>query len=279
MKTHYILFVFLLVIAAAGCSTKKEVANVENVKVSVTIMPYSGLVKAVGGEKVDITVLVPPQSACETYEPTPSDIAKSAQSSIYFAVGAEYAFEKGLLQGVRENYKSIKVVDCSQGIEVSENNPHIWLYPAGIKAILGHIYTSLTEARPGLEEYFRNNRDKAVARIDSIDTEIKNMLKGKEGNKILVFHPSWLYFAKAYNLEQIAIENEGKEPTARDLKNVVDTAKKFKIKTLFTEPGTSEEQANAIRQELKADVKVLNPMEEDVFRNLAETAKKINGSI
>ncbi len=280
MKKNYILlFLLAVAIMASGCSTKKETGIQEKIKASVTISPYSGLVKAVGGDKVEITVLVPPQSACETYEPTPSDIARSAQSSIYFAVGAEYAFEKGLLQGVRENYKSIKVIDCSQGIEVAGNNPHIWLYPAGIKKILEHIYNALSEANPDLEEYFRQNRIKAEARIDSIDNEIKNMFKGKEGSRILVFHPSWLYFAKAYNLEQVAIENEGKEPTAQDLKNVVDTAKKYKIKTLFTEPGTGEEQAAAIKQELKADAKVLNPMEEDVFNNLIETAKKISVSL
>lgn len=277
MKKHTLLLFVLIALVLSSCRGKEDASN-QKIKVSVTILPYSGIVKEIGGDKVEITVLVPPQSACETYEPTPVDIAKAGQSGIYFSVGANYAFEKNLLQGISENYKSVEIVDCSQGIDIKGNNPHIWLYPEGLKKIAEHIYTALKKASPGLDSYFAKNKDRFIKQVDSVDAVIKNDLQPLKGKEILVFHPSWLYFAAYYNLEQIAIESEGKEPTALDLKKIVDLAKKKNIKTLFLEPNTNEESAAAIKEELKASSVLLNPMEENVLKNLVDAAKKISGS-
>jgi zinc transport system substrate-binding protein len=261
-----------------SCRGKEETDN-NKVKIAVTILPYSGIVKEIGGDKVDVTVLVPPQSACETYEPTPVDIAKAAKAEVYFSVGANYAFEKNLLKRIEENYKNIKIVDCSNGIEIKGNNPHLWLYPDGLKKIAEHIYAALKLVKPELENYFKLNKEKYFKQIDSVDAVIKAELEPVKGTKILVFHPSWFYFASNYGLDQIAIEEEGKEPTAQDLKQIVDLAKKYKIKTLYIEPNTSEESAAAIKDELNAEGVLLNPMEENILSNLIQTAKKIAGSV
>lgn len=251
----------------------------EKIETAVTILPYAGIVKEIGGEKVNVTVLVPPQSACETYEPSPIDIAKTTNSEIYFAVGAGYAFEKNLLKTIKENYKSLAVVDCSEGSIIKENNPHLWLSIEGVKKIAGLVCSSLIKARPGLEQYFTLNKEKFFTRADSINSIIENNLKQIKNRKIMVFHPSWLYFAVQYNLEQIAVEREGKEPTARDLRNIVNTGKKFNIKTLFLEPNTAEESAEALKEELKAGAVLLNPMEEDVLENLLFVSQKIKESL
>lgn len=277
MKRYIVVLLVLTTIFSFSCRGKEESDN-SKMKIAVTILPYSGIVKEIGGDKVDVTVLVPPQSACETYEPTPVDIAKAAKSQFYFSVGANYAFEKNLLKGIEENYKNIEVVDCSDGIEIKENNPHVWLYPAGLKTIAEHIYKSLKKARPEFENYFLINKEKYFKQIDSADALIKTELEPVKGSKILVFHPSWLYFAGNYGLSQVAIEEEGKEPTAQDLKQIVDLARRYNIKTIFLEPNTSEAPAAAIKEELKADASLLNPMEENILSNLIQTANKISGS-
>jgi zinc transport system substrate-binding protein len=278
MKKIYMVLLPLIAVILISCKGKTETGDGQKVKIAVTILPYSGIVKEIGGNKIDITVLVPPNSACETYEPTPVDIAKAAQSEIYFSVGANYAFEKNLVKSITENYKNVMVIDCSAGLEVRENNPHLWLYSAGLKKIAENIYNSLVKVKPQSAEYFTKNKERYFKQIDSADAEIKNNLAQIKQRKILVFHPSWLYFAEYYNLEQIAIENEGKEPTAQDLKNMVDLAKKYKITTLYLEPNTAPEAAMAIKEELKGVNVLLNPMEEDILKNLVYVSKKISGS-
>jgi zinc transport system substrate-binding protein len=279
MKRLYLVLLVLMAVILISCKGKNEAADQQKIKIAVTILPYSGIVKEIGGDKVDITVLVPPNSACETYEPTPVDIAKAAQSEIYFFVGANYAFEKNLVKSITENYKNVAVVDCSTGLEVKENNPHLWLYPAGLKKIAENVFNSLKKAKPLLEEYFAKNKERYLKQIDSADAVIKGNMASIKEKKILVFHPSWLYYAGYYNLEQIAIENEGKEPTAQDLKNVIDLAKKYKITTLFLEPNTAPESAQAIKEELKAVSVLLNPMEGDILKNLIYVSEKISGSL
>jgi zinc transport system substrate-binding protein len=278
VKRYVAVLLVMTAFFSFSCRGKEDTGN-GKIKIAVTILPYSGIVKEIGGDKVDVAVLVPPQSACETYEPTPVDVAKAAKAEIYFSVGANYAFEKNLMKGITENYKNMEVVNCSNGIEVKGNNPHVWLYPAGLKIIAEHVYTSLKKVRPELENYFRLNKERFFKQIDSVDAAIKTELAPLKGAKILVFHPSWYYLASNYGLEQIAIEEEGKEPTAQDLKQIVDMARKFNIKTLFLEPNTSEESAEAIKEELKADSALLNPMEENILGNLIQTAKKISGSL
>lgn len=277
MKRIYTVLLIIIAVVFISCKGKNEANDQQKVKIAVTIVPYSGIVKEIGGDKVDVTVLVPPGSACETYEPTPVDIAKAAQSEIYFSVGANYAFEKNLVKSISENYSNVKIVDCSAGLEVKENNPHLWLYPYGLKKIAESICNTLVNAKPDYAEYFIGNKERYFEQIDSADTEIKNNLAQIKLRKILVFHPSWLYFAGYYNLEQIAIENEGKEPTAQDLKNVVDTAKRYKITTVYLEPNTEPASARAIEEELKGLSVLLNPMEEDILKNLISVSKKISG--
>ncbi len=277
MKRIYFVLIPLIAVILISCKRKSEITDQQKIKIAVTILPYSGIVKEIGGDKVDVTVLIPPNSACETYEPTPVDIAKADQSEIYFSVGANYAFEKNLVKSIAGNYKNVMVVDCSNGLEVKENNPHLWLYPAGLKKIAENIFNSLKKAKPAFEDYFTKNKERYFRQIDSADTVIKNNLAQVKQKKILVFHPSWLYYAVYYNLEQLAIEKEGKEPTALDLKNVIDLAKKHKITTLYLEPNTAPESAQAIKEELKGVSVLLNPMEGDILKNLIYVSEKISG--
>lgn len=279
MKKTFYLLLIAAVQLFVGCKGNGEKSNQGNIKVVVTILPYAGLVKSIAGDNADITVMIPPQSACETYEPTPVDIAKAAKSSIYFSVGANYAFERNLLKGISENYPGIKMIDCSGGVEIKENNPHIWLYPAGIKKIMENISNALVSYRPDMKDFFEQNKNKFLNKLDSVDAAVKLNFAGKAKKKFLVFHPSWYYFAENYNIEQIAVEKEGKEPTARDLKEIVDLAKKYKIGVVFAELGTNETMAASIKEELKADLQLLNPMEEDILKNLLTAAQKISGSM
>lgn len=278
MKQVSLIIFLAAIVLLTGCKSPQEINSTGKIVVAVTIAPYAGIVKQIGGDKVDVIVLTPPNSSCETYEPTPLDISKASKSQIYFAVGANYAFENNLLQTVSENYKNIIITDCSVGLQVKDNNPHLWLYPAGLKSIAGTVCSELSKIKPELVSYFNSNKDNFIKKIDSIDILIKNNLAGLRQKKMLVFHPSWFYFASYYGIEQFAIEAEGKEPTVKSMKAIIDFAKENKIKVLFLEPTTNEDSANAIKEELKARICYLNPLQEDVLSNLLNVSVLIRDS-
>jgi zinc transport system substrate-binding protein len=93
----------------------------------------------------------------------------------------------------------------------------------------------------------------------------------------MVFHPSWGYFAKAYNLEQIAVEVEGKSPKPRELVTLIKEAKEEKVNAIFTQPEFSDSSAKIIANELHIPVVKISPMAPNWSENLINMAKTIAG--
>lgn len=93
----------------------------------------------------------------------------------------------------------------------------------------------------------------------------------------MVFHPSWGYFAKAYNLQQIAVEVEGKEPKPKELIDLLKEAKEEKVKAIFTQPEFSDTTARVIAKELQIPVVKVSPLAADWSENLIKMAKSIAG--
>ena len=94
----------------------------------------------------------------------------------------------------------------------------------------------------------------------------------------MVFHPSWGYFAKRYNLEEISIEIEGKEPKPAELVELMDEAKKHNIKIVFSSPQFSQKSALAISKNIQATVVSIDPLAQNWSENLLYSAKQIANS-
>ncbi len=94
----------------------------------------------------------------------------------------------------------------------------------------------------------------------------------------MVFHPSWGYFAKAYDLKQIAVEVEGKAPKPREIVNLIKEAREEKVKAIFTQPEFSDTAAQVIARELKIPVKKVSPLAANWSENLLAIAKIIAGT-
>ena len=94
----------------------------------------------------------------------------------------------------------------------------------------------------------------------------------------MVFHPSWGYFAKRYDIEQISIEIEGKEPKPNELLQLVEEAKKHNIKIVFVAPQFSQKSAKTISQNIGANVVSIDPLSDDWKNNLIFVTKQIANS-
>ena len=95
----------------------------------------------------------------------------------------------------------------------------------------------------------------------------------------MVFHPAWTHFAEAYGLEQISIENQGKEPGPRALQRIINKGKKLNIKVIFVQKQFGLSVAKKIAKMIGATVKEMDPLTENYMDSMRNTAKAISGAI
>jgi zinc transport system substrate-binding protein len=251
--------------------------------VAVSIPPQKYILEELAKDLVKPLVVVKPGNSPHTYEPKASEMVALSKAKLYLAIGVE--FENVWLKRFKEQNRDLKIVHTDSNItkismsnkKSSKKDPHIWLNINNLKIIAKNTANALISIDNKNREFYTNNLKKFLEKLNTTDKEIKDILKDLKVNKFLIFHPSWGYFAKEYNLEQIPIEIEGKEPSPKELVNVLKLAKKYNIKAIFTQPEFSQKQANLIAKELNIKVIKVTPLKENVLNNMLEFAKALKG--
>ena len=265
-----------------------------NINVIVSILPQQTFLKAIGGDKVKIALMVQPGNSPHTYEPKPSQMVDITKADLYFAIDVE--FEHVWLPKFQNLNTQMKVVNVTNGItkmqmlkeanKEQEHNthahegedPHVWTAPTNVKIIAENIYNALAKADTPNAPYYKKNLEIFLVSLTNTDKQIKEILSTlKDSRSFMVFHPSWGYFAKAYNLKQIAVEVEGKSPKPKALVALIKTAKAEKVNAIFTQPEFSDSAAKIIANELHISVVKVSPMSADWSKNLIGIAKTIAG--
>ena len=262
----------------------------DKIPVTVSIEPQKYFVERIGGDRVKVNVMVETGVDPHTYEPKPDQMRSLASSKAYFSMGG--GLEQAWLPRLSGANAQLNIVDTSQGIEKipslehghdhdhhsedGENlDPHIWLSPSRVKQQAENIYQSLVKIDPKNQVEYQANLDQFIKEIDSLDQEIRQQLTPLKNRTFMVFHPEWGYFAKDYNLNMIAIEVEGNEPSAAELGDIIKKAKANKIKVIFTQPEFSPQTAQAIAQEIGAKVLPISALNSDWLNNLRQVSQTL----
>lgn len=272
-------------------------------KVFVSIVPQKYFVEQIGGDRIDVQVMVKPGASPHTYEPKPRQMAALSKTRIYFAVGV--SFEKVWLRRIAATNPRMAIVRTDQEIdkismathlheekgdkdlhqedeEHGEHrtlDPHIWLSPPLVKLQAKQILIALQKAAPSHGQEFENNYRRFITEIDRFDEQLRDILKGKKGLPFMVFHPSWGYFADAYGLKQIPIEIEGKSPKPAQLKELIEYSRKEGIKVIFVQPQFSSKSAKLIAGEIGGQLVFADPLAADWMANLKMIAAKFERSL
>lgn len=266
-----------------------------NINTVVSILPEKTFVEAIGGDKVNVALMVQPGNSPHTYEPKPSQMVSVAKADLYFAIDVE--FEDVWLPKFMNLNSKMKIVDIAEHVEKMHmshahsghdshdehghegEDPHIWTSPKNVKIIAQNIYAALSSFDPQNADYYKANLQRFLTSIDKTDITIKEILSSLEKSRtFMVFHPSWGYFAKAYNLEQVAVEVEGKSPKPRELVHLIKEAKEEKVTAIFTQPEFSDSSAKIIANELGIPVVKATPLAPNWSENLISIAKTIAGN-
>jgi zinc transport system substrate-binding protein len=284
-------------------------AAASEIKVFVSIAPQQYFVQKIGGELVEVSVLVPPAADPHTYEPKPRQMAEISKAAVYFAVGVD--FEKAWLPRIAAANPKMRIVRTDEGLEKiamaahhhgdtsglaktkkhahgaeqavhasgGEPDPHVWLSPPLVKIQAQRIAAALGEADPGNRERYAANLERFRGEIEALDSELKALFAGCRGARFLVFHPSWGYFAAAYGLEQVPIEIEGKEPKPAQLRQIILRAREQGIRAVFVQPQLSTKSAEMVAREIGGRVVSADPLAVDWAENLRDVGRKFKEAL
>jgi zinc transport system substrate-binding protein len=290
MQRYIFCILFIILIFTTGCPQQEKKSNKINVVVS--IMPLAEFAEKVGRVKASVSVMVPPGASPHTYEPTPGQLVKLSKAKLYVKVGSPIEFELVWLDKILSANKDIFVVDASYGIEFMNvvykhnheqnehhyigDDPHIWLSPKNAKIMVENIYNGFVSIGPDNKEYYSENKRSYLRELDELDLEIEILLADKINRRFMVYHPSWAYFARDYNLEQISIEKGGKEPTARSIQFLIEQARIQNIRVIFASPQFNTESAEVIAREIKGQVVLIDPLQKDYITNMKKIARVLS---
>ena len=268
----------ILLVLAGGCTQPEGLPGGERLVVAVTIAPQEEMVKAVAGDQADVLVMIPPGSDPHTFEPSPRQLAEASRASIYLAVGKGLLPVEDTMTGRLQSLNpSLVVVDTSSGIDYigagNSRDPHVWLSLKNAAIMVTNMETALIRADPSHEQEYRERASAYISRCEDLDRAINSSFFGKENRTIIASHPAWGYFARDYNLTIIAIEEEGKEPTPKDLEALVGRARESGVTVIFADAIENRRNAEVIAAEIGASVETVNPLPPDYLAGMDRTAR------
>ena len=274
-----VLIAVACLITASGCITseKEKVADEEGIGVVVTILPQADFVENVGGDKVHVTVMVPPGASPHTYEPTPSQLRAVSKAKMYFKVGSGVEFENAWMDKIMAVNPDMQVVDCAKGISKMGNDQHIWNSPLNAKVMVENICEGLIEIDHEHEAEYTANRDKYLQELDDIDAYIHERLDSFTNTRVFMcYHPSFEYFASEYNLTQIAIEHKGKAPTPKVIRNCIDQARQYNLSYVYVAPQFATKDAEVIAHEIGGQTAFIDPLPLDYTANMRSIVEALS---
>lgn len=165
--------------------------------------------------------------------------------------------------------------DDHAGHDHSGPDPHVWLDPMLVKVQAKNIYDTLVKIDSANKSYYLVNYKAFVKELETLNKKLKSILSHSHDKAFMVFHPSWGYFAKRYDLEQISIEIQGKEPKPAQLVELIKEAKIHNIKIVFVAPQFSQKGAKTIANSIKGNTAVIDPLSTKWEENLIKVANEI----
>ena len=276
-KIPSIIVVLIAMLTACGENTDKERT------ISVSILPQRYFVERIAGDYVKVNVMIPPGANPAVSDLSTEQLKALHNSSIYFAVGY-LPFELSNLYPFLETQKNMLLVKQSVGMDLEQGtcnhdlghghqhdhgsregnfDPHVWMSPRYAEMMARTILDVLAAKFPDQRETFEKNYRQLRVEIDSIDQAARRIISEKEHKTFLIYHPALTSFAKDYGMEQISIEDEGKEPNPSHLKAVIDTCRVKGIKIVFIQNQFDVANAKAVAKEIDGEVITIDPLSPD----------------
>ena len=293
IKTRMFLIVlFLLGILVSGCG-QRTAAPGDNaqqpakIKVLASVYPVYEFVRQVGGDKVEVDILVPAGAEPHEWEPSAKDLIQVKNAKLFFFHGANFEHWIGKVTG-KDVLGSTTAVEVSKGIELkagsphshghdehnhvdehqheheeNEIDPHVWLDPVLAQKEVDNIAEALAAADTANAAYYRDNAANYNKELQKLHEEYQSGLQKVKKRTIVTTHAAFGYLAERYQLEQVAIMglSPDAEPTPEKMADITKLCRERQMNYIFSETIVSSKVAETLAKEAGAKVLVLHPVD------------------
>jgi zinc transport system substrate-binding protein len=261
------LLLFYVALLMQSCEQTPDKSD-NRLTILTTIPPLYSFAKNIAGDIANVENLLPNGAEPHDYSFGPSDIKKVSKAQIIIKNGLslETWLDK-LLASAEENSAAIGrelfVVDSSSGIDVIDNDPHIWLSPKRAVVQVKNIRDALIRLDTVNAEVYSRNAALYINRLQTLSNDITFTVGTFKRREFVAFHSAFKYFADDYGLDQAAViqESPGITSSPTGIAEVIDIIRERDIKAIFSEPGSSHKIVNAIAGDLGLEVHALDTLE------------------
>lgn len=253
--------------------TQKETGG--TLKIIASITTVGDFVRQIGGNKVDVAIMVPPGYEPHTYEPTTGQMVTVSNAAAYIKAGSGIEFETAWMDDILALNSKMAVIDCAVGVEIIDEDPHIWNSPLNAQQMCLNIYNGLIAVDPQNSDYYLANYEAYIEELEDLRNYISGLFEGYQNRNFLIYHPAFGYFAAEYNLIQLSIEEEGKETTAHKIQECIDAARANNLNYIFASPYETSAYAQSIADEIHGSVLYLDPLPSLYIANIKSVAASI----
>ena len=295
MKLRSTFFALMLAGSAllGGCSdTSEEKSNNDKLIVYTTIFPLQNFASLIGGDKVDVKSIYPPNVDAHSYEPTTKTMLEIADADmfIYTGAGVEGFADKAVETLEKEN---VKIVKAANGVDLlksthdhehaegdeahdhehaegeeehhhhGEYDPHVWLDPIRSIELAENIKDALVELAPTDKELFNENFNDLKGKLETLDQKFSDTVNQASSKEILVSHAAYGYWENRYGIEQLSISglSPTQEPSQKQLKNMIDVSKEHDLQYVIFDQNVTSKIAGIIQKEIGAKPLTLHNLE------------------
>ena len=278
-----IIYLFIYIALSVSCVGNKNKSNEKVIYVSIA--PIKPIVEAIVGDDFKVEVLVPAGASPESFEPTPKQFIAMNKAQIVLGTGL-LDFEQQLLKRI---HNQSKIVDLSHGIVTISGScshthhgkhchhgvdPHIWCSPKSLSIMARNAHNAIVAVMPDSLHY-TTAYNALNERITALDKEVAELANNASLPYFIIYHPALTYLARDYGLEQVAIENDGKEASAKRIAHIISKARTDGIKSVFYQSEFPESSVKIVCEDIGANAVEINPLAEDIFTNIREIARLI----
>ncbi|MCF0160163.1 MAG: zinc ABC transporter substrate-binding protein [Bacteroidaceae bacterium] len=270
------LFLLLAVAALSLCSCKPVNNPAGDKTVFVTIEPLRYFVEQIAGPEWTVQTMVPAGSSPETYDPTPVQLVQFSNCRAFFAVGY-LGFEEQWLDNLKENAPHVVFYTTGDNVPLLEGHhhhhegekdeegvdPHIWTTPKNALVMAKNICTAFSKMDPAHADDYLHNLVELEKTIMQTDSAIRQQCVQGVQPAFVIYHPSLTYFAQDYGLEQISMEEGGKEPSPAQLKHLVQQCREKGAHTIFIQSEFNTQNAETLAKEIGGKLVPINPLSYD----------------
>ncbi|MDO6228091.1 zinc ABC transporter substrate-binding protein [Streptococcus infantis] len=274
-------FVLALFLGACSQDKQNDVKESHGMKIVTSFYPVYAMVKAVSGDLNDVR-MIQSSSGIHSYEPSANDIAAIYDADVFVYHSHTLESWAGSLDPSLQKSK-VKVLEASEGMtlervpgledmkagegidEKTLYDPHTWLDPEKVAEEAQIIADKLSELDSANKDTYQKNAQSFSAKAHDLTKKYQPIFEKVNQRNFVTQHTAFSYLAKRFGLNQLGIAgiSPDQEPSPRQLTEIQEFVKNYKVKTIFTESNASSKVADTLVKSTGVTLKTLNPLEAD----------------